>query len=356
MAERQKSTTELNTDLEIHPLAQLFSTMDYAVFEAVGANLCQTNTPPAWFDRLTTFENCSKTLTDHLPFLESFLPEASVFWKETQNGRIQSDFWTQTDVSGDDVHLLAYAVSLNGRRFLVVRSAEELYKERERWQIYAHETAIQLETIKRLQCEMEASAVALARANERLNELSIQDSLTGVYNRRHFEHTFDLELRRTYRSGEPISILFMDVDHFKLLNDTFGHSAGDECLRSIGRMLKDSLQRPADLVARIGGEEFAIILPGIGADAALQLAEAINQNVRDLKIPNPASETFLKATVSIGVYTRPPKSDVTLSTILQIADNALYRAKRGGRDQVVVGSEFDITYSAGPSPEESTTE
>ena len=323
--------------------------MDYAVFEAVGANLCQINIPPAWFNRLVTFEHCSHTLMEHLPFLESFLPEASFFWKETQNGRIQSDFWTQTDVSGEEVHLLAYAVSLNGRGFLLIRSVQELYKERERWQIYAHETAIQLKTIQRLQGEMEASAAALARANERLNELSIQDSLTGVYNRRHFEYTFDLELRRTYRSGEPISILFMDVDHFKSLNDTFGHSAGDECLRSIGNLLKDSLHRPGDLVARIGGEEFAIILPGIDASAALQLAKTINQKVRDLKIRTPASETFPKTTVSIGVYTRPPKSKVTLTAMLQIADSALYRAKRGGRDQVIVGSEFDIPFSADPA-------
>ncbi|WP_260705147.1 GGDEF domain-containing protein [Edaphobacter flagellatus] len=348
------ATIELDTDRETRSLAQLFSTMDYAVFEAVGESLCQINTPPTWFDRLTAFDNCSKTLTAHLPFLEAFLPEASVFWKESQNGRIQSDFWTQTDVSGEDVHLLAYAVSLNGRRFLLIRSVQELYKERERWQIYAHETAIQLKTIKRLQCEMEASAAALAKANERLNELSIQDSLTGVYNRRHFEHTFDLELRRTYRSGEPISILFMDVDHFKLLNDTFGHSAGDDCLRSIGRLLKDSLHRSADLVARIGGEEFAIILPGIDADAALQLAETISQRVQNLKIPNSASENFIKTTVSIGVYTRPPKSTVTLSAILQIADNALYRAKRNGRNQVVVGSEFDITYSTSPLTKNTT--
>lgn len=338
MVENSLPIIELHADPEVHSLALLFSTMDYAVFEAVGADLRQLNVPPIWFDPLKTFDGSSQTLTDRLPFLESFLPEASVFWEETQMGRLQSDFWTQTDVSGEAVHLLAYAVALNGRRFLLVRSAEELYKEREMWQLYAHETTIQLKIIAHLQREMEDAAIALAEVNARLNELSIRDSLTGVYNRRHFEYTFELELRRTYRSGEPISILFMDVDRFKLLNDTFGHGAGDECLRSIGTLLKDSLHRAEDLIARIGGEEFAIVLPGIDANASLQLARVISQRVRDLKIPNPASDVPLRTTVSIGVYTRPPKGEESMSKILQIVDDALYQAKRGGRDQVVVGA------------------
>lgn len=330
-------TIKLDVDCEIHSLALLFSTMDYVVFEFLGADLCLWKATPTWFDRLTTFDG-TETLTSRLPFLESFLPDAAAFWKETQNGRIQSDFWTQTDIYGNDVHLLAYAASVNGCKFLLVRSVEEIYKEREMWQIYAHETAIQLKTIERLRREMEETANALALANAQLNELSIQDSLTGVYNRRHFEQTFERELRRTYRSGEPISILFMDVDRFKSINDTFGHTAGDECLRSIGRLLKDSLQRPGDLVARIGGEEFAVILPGINASAALQLARVINQKVRDLEIPSSTLDVFLRTTISIGVYTRPPKGEETMSKILQIVDNALYQAKRGGRDQVVVGS------------------
>lgn len=337
MTESSLPTIELNAGRAVHSLALLFSTMDYAVFEVSNALFFHLSPQPKWFDQLATFDG-DHTLTDRFPFLESFLPEAFFFWEETQNGRIQSDFWTQTDISGEEVHLLAYAVSLNGRRFLLIRSAGDLYKERQTWQMYAHETAIQLRTIARLQRDMEETANALKVANVKLNELSIQDSLTGVSNRRHFEHTFDLELRRTYRSGEPISILFMDVDHFKLLNDTFGHSAGDECLRSIGKLLKDFLRRPGDLVARIGGEEFAVVLPGINGSAALQLAQSINQMIRSLKISSPTADADIRTTVSLGVYTRPPRSEETMSQILQIVDDALYQAKRGGRDRVVVAS------------------
>ncbi|GGG74909.1 GGDEF domain-containing protein [Edaphobacter dinghuensis] len=331
------SIIESDTEQGVYSLAQLFSIMDYAVIEVTSANSFHLSAEPVWFDPLVT-SNENQVLTDRFPFLESFLPEAFLFWEKLQDGRIQSDFWTQTNIAGEEIHLLAYAVSLNWRRFLLIRSAEDLYKERQTWQMYAHETAIQLRTIARLQRAMEETTHALKIANVKLNELSIQDSLTGVYNRRHFEHTFDLELRRTYRSGEPISILFMDVDHFKLLNDTFGHSAGDECLRSIGKLLKDFLRRPGDLVARIGGEEFAVVLPGIAGSAALQLAQSINQKIRNLKISNTNSDADIRTTVSLGVYTRPPKGEETMSQILQIVDGALYQAKRSGRDKVVVAS------------------
>jgi diguanylate cyclase (GGDEF)-like protein len=290
-----------------------------------------------WWERLKISHGEQK-LTDHLPFLESFLPEAAIFWRETHEGRTQSDFWTQTDILGQDVHLLAYAVSLSGRQFLLIRSVEEIYKEREMWQVYAHETALQLKTIERLRSEMEIAARALAIANAKLSELSVQDSLTSIYNRRYFEQTFDLELRRTYRSNEPISLLFMDIDHFKSINDTFGHAMGDECLRSIGKLLRDSLHRPGDLAARIGGEEFAIVLPGINAHAAAQLAAGITQKIRDLKIESKTPGVELTITVSVGVYTRPPKGDETMAKMLQIVDDALYKAKRGGRDRIVVGT------------------
>ena len=316
--------------------------MDYAVFEFVDAEMRQLNAPPSWLVQLT-FDGDSQILMECLPFLESFMPEAIAFWEEMEDGRIESDFWTQTDSYGEQVHLLAYALSLNQRRFLLVRSAEELYRERELWQVYAHETAMQLRTIEGLQHDMAESATTLAALNAKLSELSVRDSLTGVYNRRHFEHMFDLELRRTYRSGEPLSILLLDIDYFKAVNDTFGHAAGDECLRSVCRVLQEFLQRPGDLIARIGGEEFAILLPSIGDRAALKIASVINQMIRDLKIFCSTSNTPLNITVSIGICSRLPKGEETMTEILQFADEALYKAKRAGRDQVVVGSRFGIS-------------
>jgi diguanylate cyclase (GGDEF)-like protein len=317
-------------------LALLFSAMDYLVFEAIGAELGLLSAEPTWYSRLWGFDEENHTLIDRIPFLECFLPEAFVFWRNVKEGRFQSDFWTQTDSLGEDIHLLAYAVAVGGRRFLLVRLAQELYEEREKWQVYAHETAIQLKAIERLKNEVEATAKALSAANEKLNELSRQDPLTGVYNRRHFEHIFELELRRTYRSHHPISILFMDIDYFKSINDTFGHDAGDECLRSIGRLLQASLKRSEDIIARLGGEEFAIVLPGIDSNAALHIAQGISQEVRNMKFTHAASESPLSITVSIGVYTRPIRGEETMSKILLSVDEALYRAKQEGRDRVVV--------------------
>lgn len=338
-------TIELEDRYGTKSLASLFSAMDYTVFEAIRGELRPLSAEPHWCSRLVDFDGGSQTLIDRLPFLEAFLPEAFVFWEKAEEGRLQSDFWTQTDITGEEVHLLAYAVALCGRRFLLIRTVQELYEEREKWQIYAHETAIQLKVIAQLKSEMEETARALSAANEKLNELSIQDSLTGVYNRRHFEHVFELELRRTYRSSQPISILFMDVDHFKLINDTFGHDAGDECLRSIGRLLQNSLQRSEDVAARLGGEEFAIVLPGVDSNAAFRLAHSINQKVRGLKISHAASDSPLSITVSIGVYTRPPRGEETKSTILLSVDEALYRAKREGRDRVVIASRPETSLS-----------
>lgn len=336
------ATIELEEDTATYSLASLFSAMDYAVFEFAGKTVLQLNDPPTWLIRLSGPSCGSLVLTERLPFLESFLPEAALFWGEARDGRIKSDFWTQTNVHGEQVHLLAYAVFSNGRAILLVRSAEELYKEREMWQAYAHETAMQLKTIERLRRDITTAAAELAAANAKLSELSTRDSLTGVYNRRHFEHTFGLELRRTYRSGEPLSILFLDIDHFKVINDSFGHATGDECLRSICRELEKLFQRPQDLIARLGGEEFAILLPATNAGAALQRAAVVNQVIRDLEIACSVSEVPVRVTVSIGVYTRPPRGNETMAEILRHVDDALYRAKRTGRDRAVFASRFDV--------------
>ncbi len=331
---------ELDSTLDIRALPQLLSAMDYAVFEAVGSSLKQANSPPAWFGLLTLPDtpsgNPGGDLLDRLPFLESFLFSAYRFWAKKQDGRIHSDFWTQTDVSGQEVHLIAYAVSLQRRDFLLVRSSGEIYKEREAWQRYAHEIAIKLTHVERLQRDLEDTAAALAMANEKLNEISVQDPLTGLSNRRHFEQAFDLELRRTYRARKPISLLFMNVDQFKELNDTFGHNAGDECLRLAGALLKNSFERPGDIVAHIGGEEFAIVLPNLEALPALQLARKIKQGIHSLRIPAGAGKDPMRITVSIGVYTRPAESEQTMAMMLEIVDTALSRAKHAGRDHIVV--------------------
>jgi len=196
---------------------------------------------------------------------------------------------------------------------------------------------------KRLFRELEASHLvlldlqkSLTEANFKLNELSIRDGLTGIFNRRHFDTVLDAEWRRAVRFRRPLAVLMMDVDFFKALNDTYGHPQGDSCLRQIADLLGMGPRRGYDLVARIGGEEFAVLLPGAEMDGAQRIAETIRYKVRCLDIPNKISpDGFL--TVSIGVSSWNPRAGDIAEDMMREADEALYAAKRLGRNRIAVG-------------------
>ena len=177
-------------------------------------------------------------------------------------------------------------------------------------------------------------ALALADRSRALSALVGLDGLTGIANRR----TFDTALMRTWdrarRAKGAIGVLMIDVDHFKRFNDAHGHQAGDEVLRQVARAVEDAVMRTDDVAARYGGEEFAIVLPLAEAEAARVVGERVRNNVRDLAIPYPESEAGC-VTVSVGVASlRPGGGDS--GSILADADRALYRAKREGRDRVVL--------------------
>jgi diguanylate cyclase (GGDEF)-like protein len=329
---------EINSECRSYPYDLLRSSKEDAIFESIDGELCPS-APPPWLDQLGACDDkAQRSLTSHIPFLESFLPEATHFWSIDQDGHIVSDFWTQTDVYGSKVHLLAYAVSLKGKKYLLIRSEDALYREREKLQRYAHETVIQLKLAARRHRELRDMATSLSATNMVLSRLLIQDSLTGIYNRRHFEDILDLEISRATASGEPLSILYMDVDHFKLINDTYGHTAGDAYLRSVGQLLQRLQRRPRELAARIGGEEFGIILPDLDSDSAIQVGQTVNKMIRELRVPHPTSCDYVATTVSIGICTRTSNSEVTMRQMFQAADDALYQAKRAGRDRVVIAS------------------
>lgn len=167
--------------------------------------------------------------------------------------------------------------------------------------------------------------------------LAGMDSLTGLANRRRFDECFDAEWRRAMRDGSPLSMLLIDVDLFKLYNDTYGHLAGDSCLKEIAQSALEVIRRPGDLVARFGGEEFAIVLPGTQNDGAMQLANGICEALRRRKLPHGASPHRI-ATISIGCATTMPTIGQLAVTLMEIADEALYRAKRSGRNQVCNGT------------------
>ncbi len=168
-----------------------------------------------------------------------------------------------------------------------------------------------------------------------LNRLASIDALTGIPNRRHFTDVFEVEWRRAIRGGSSMSVMLVDVDYFKQYNDTYGHSAGDECLKRIARSLQVSLNRPGDCAARIGGEEFAILLPETDALGAAMLAERIRSGIEGLRIPHEGSARFEVVTVSAGVATTTPNDNTERSTLLNAADEMLYQAKEKGRNQVL---------------------
>ncbi|WP_078460540.1 sensor domain-containing diguanylate cyclase [Solemya velum gill symbiont] len=143
-------------------------------------------------------------------------------------------------------------------------------------------------------------------AEQRVEEMAVLDGLTGIANRRHFDDFLKTEWRRALRLGHPVSIALLDIDHFKPYNDNYGHVAGDECLRRVGKTLKHFSRRPGDLVARYGGEEFAIILGDTGKEVACQLAEEIRAAILALDIHHEYATRAKCVTVSIGVATLRP--------------------------------------------------
>lgn len=169
-----------------------------------------------------------------------------------------------------------------------------------------------------------------------LRQYSLMDGLTGISNRRRFDEFFDAEFRRSIRSGEPLSIILLDIDYFKAFNDTFGHQAGDRCLIQVAGAISGALRRPGDLAARYGGEEFAVVLPETGEEGAMHMAENIRRRVEDLNVPHSASDVSDRVTISLGVATVRPGAHSIHSLVITEADTALYEAKSAGRNRVVL--------------------
>jgi diguanylate cyclase (GGDEF)-like protein len=173
--------------------------------------------------------------------------------------------------------------------------------------------------------------LTLKAQSDLLRQMVFIDGLTGVANRRCFDKRLDTEWRRAARSGLPLALLMLDVDHFKRFNDRYGHQVGDECLRQVAAAIKAGLLRPGDMVARYGGEEFACILPATDFEGALAVGAGIEQVVRGLQIEHAQSDVSNVVTLSIGVSMGLPERDGDPARLLALADAQLYRAKHGGR-------------------------
>lgn len=187
---------------------------------------------------------------------------------------------------------------------------------------------------------------SLQESNKLLADLSRRDALTGVANRRKFEETLDSEWQRARRAGTPIALLMIDVDCFKSYNDTHGHQEGDEVLRRVAGSLRDGIRRAGDLVARFGGEEFAVLLPSTDLAHALQIAEMLRASVEALALPHAGSPSGV-VTISLGAASMIP-ADEDLAELIARADAQLYEAKRGGRNRVGVGARGALLRAASP--------
>ncbi|RQD74838.1 PleD family two-component system response regulator [Desulfonatronospira sp. MSAO_Bac3] len=168
-----------------------------------------------------------------------------------------------------------------------------------------------------------------------LEKLSMQDGLTEIPNRRFFEENLAREWSRCMRNGLPLSLLIMDIDNFKPYNDNYGHGAGDDCLKKVANVIKNTLSRPTDLAARYGGEEFVVLLPETHAAGALHVAEELRAAVQGLGITHEHSPTASVVTISVGTSTHSAESPMkNKEQLLQLADEALYQAKESGRNRV----------------------
>jgi diguanylate cyclase (GGDEF)-like protein len=195
----------------------------------------------------------------------------------------------------------------------------------------------------------------LKKQSDLLRELSNKDPLTGIPNRRALDERLALEWRRALRSGESVSLLMIDIDHFKAYNDHYGHHQGDNCLRTIAEAIAGAAKRASDLAARFGGEEFAVLLPHTSGEQALVVANKVCEAVRSLAIRHAPSEDSGQVTVSVGVGTLSPSAvnskpaDLRAHTadsglrsaraLFDLADTALYAAKEAGRDRAELGGQ-----------------
>jgi diguanylate cyclase (GGDEF)-like protein/PAS domain S-box-containing protein len=227
-----------------------------------------------------------------------------------------------------------------------VEEARIIYRNRHR-----KKTEIWLETTLRVTRVPETGeidgVVAISRdmtehkdLQEKLAALASSDGLTGLANRRQFDERLQDEWARAKRDGTPLSLLLIDVDHFKKFNDQYGHQAGDTCLRSIAQAFAAEVRRPADLAGRYGGEEFVLLLPNTDAEDCERVGERVRQAVRKLAVPHALNPPSKQVTVSLGGATDLPAGGAAeYTSLVEAADLALYTAKDGGRDRLIMSAQ-----------------
>lgn len=222
--------------------------------------------------------------------------------------------------------LIAIGLADHSRRTMQQRVAQ-LRREKE---------AIE-EEIRERSGELRETIESLESANRGLRKSNLIDPLTGIRNRRYFEERLQTEWERALRGENWLAVILLDLDHFKRINDTFGHPAGDACLVSAAHAISDVIRRSGDRVTRFGGEEFAIVLPATDPFGAARIGESLRKTIADLEVS--ANGSWLRLTTSVGVAAVRPKLSMRPETLVELADQALYRAKQQGRNRMCVAAE-----------------
>jgi len=216
----------------------------------------------------------------------------------------------------------------------VLKKKEELLQEIERLRRENDRLRRGLKELKELKDHYRETARELKAARERMKRLSITDDLTETFNYRYFMDSLDLELRRAKRYEYPISLMMLDIDHFKIYNDSQGHLAGDKVLKDVAGVIRKTV-RHTDILARYGGEEFAGILIKTNLNEAYQVAQRVRQSVEAFPIHHEQSQPQGRLTVSVGISTLNAEVS-SVKTLISAADEALYEAKKRGRNQVAI--------------------
>lgn len=227
----------------------------------------------------------------------------------------------------------AQVKALENERLARQSQYEALKHERKANEAQAAALEIQKQATETLEARVKERTEELEKVNEQLEMMSITDSLTNIRNRRYFDRTLKLEMARAIRQKQSISVLIIDIDYFKGVNDSYGHQAGDEVLKGIANSLSKTINRSTDLLARFGGEEFVVILPDTTPEGAVHVADCILKEIAQLRFDEISAG--LKITASIGIYGDVPTHGSSHDTWVCNADDALYYAKNNGRNQVV---------------------
>jgi diguanylate cyclase (GGDEF)-like protein len=236
-----------------------------------------------------------------------------------------------------EVLLLSFALGdrFNRQRQMAKQATDiSLHLATELNRSHEEKIRIQAQAQQELESKVEQRTAELIEAKKRLELLSITDQLTGLKNRRYFDGCYISEYKRAFRSQSPLSIMVIDIDHFKRVNDTYGHLVGDECIRRVAQAIHVHSQRPGDVAFRYGGEEFVVLLTDTDCDGSSSVAQLIRQEVERIQYRYDGSVVDL--TVSIGIATEIPGDELGAKKLLQKSDDALYQAKGNGRNRVEV--------------------